>query len=227
MSFAKGPMILSIDGNIGSGKSTLVTKLRERLKDNKDVVFVDEPVKEWEDIKDATGSNMIKKFYGNVKKYAFAFQMMAYISRLAKLKEVYKKAVDNGTSLIITERSVETDRMVFAQMLHDDGNIEDVEFQIYNKWFEHFIQDLKVNCYVYINADSTTCDERIRHRNRAGEVIPVEYLARCQKYHEKWLYNLDIESLVVTLDGSRDIYADTSLLSEWCGIISDRLGVSL
>ena len=220
-------MILSIDGNIGSGKSTLVTKLRERLKDNADVVFVDEPVKEWEDIKDATGSNMIEKFYGNVKKYAFAFQMMAYISRLAKLKEVYRKAVEDGTTLIISERSVETDRMVFAQMLHDDGNIEDVEFEIYNKWFEHFIKDLKVNCYVYISADPSTCDERIRRRSRAGEVIPREYLARCQMYHEKWLYDQDIDSLVITLDGSRDIHAEASLLSEWCGIISDRLGVSL
>ena len=47
---------------------------------------------------------MIEKFYGNVKKYAFVAQMMAYISRLAKLKEVYRKAVDDETALIITER---------------------------------------------------------------------------------------------------------------------------
>ena len=220
-------MILSIDGNIGSGKSTLVNKLRHRLRDNKDVVFVDEPVNEWESIKDAAGSNMIEKFYGNVKKYAFAFQMMAYISRLAKLKEVYRKAVDDETSLIITERSVETDRMVFAQMLHDDGNIEDVEFEIYNRWFEHFIKDLKVDCYVYINADPAICDKRIRHRSRAGEVVPIDYLTRCQTYHEKWLYDPNISSLIITLDGSRDIHAEASLLSEWCSTISERLGVSL
>ena len=43
-------LIISIDGNIGSGKSTVLKHLRERLSGNKNFVFVDEPVKEWSKI---------------------------------------------------------------------------------------------------------------------------------------------------------------------------------
>ena len=221
------PLIISVDGNIGSGKSTLVSKLRTRAKNRNDIVFVDEPVKEWENIKDKDGKNMIQKFYGNVKKYAFAFQMMAYISRLAELKEAYQKAIDDKISIIITERSVETDRMVFAQMLHDEGDIESVEFEIYTKWFDHFIKDMKVDHYVYIDASSITCDARIKKRNRSGENIPIEYLEKCQKYHQDWLSRPSTKGHVITIDGSKDVHSDPVVFEEWCRFISDRIGIDL
>ena len=46
-------MLISIEGNIGSGKSTLV----EYLKSLGNYIFVDEPVNEWLSIKDKDGSN--------------------------------------------------------------------------------------------------------------------------------------------------------------------------
>ena len=72
--------IYSIEGNIGSGKSTLVNMLKIEQENNKNIVFMDEPVCIWESIKDKEGTNIIEKFYGNTPKYAFSFQMMAYIS---------------------------------------------------------------------------------------------------------------------------------------------------
>ena len=44
--------IVSIEGNIGSGKSTLLENLRQHYKDNDSVIFLREPVDEWEKIKD-------------------------------------------------------------------------------------------------------------------------------------------------------------------------------
>ena len=82
-----GYTIVSIEGNIGSGKSTLLSNLRETLKDRTDIVFLKEPVDEWEKITDENGVTMLEKFYSNQKNYSFPFQMMAYISRLALLKE--------------------------------------------------------------------------------------------------------------------------------------------
>jgi deoxyadenosine/deoxycytidine kinase len=108
--------IVSIEGNIGSGKSTLLSNLRETLKDRNDIVFLKEPVDEWEKITDENGLTMLEKFYSNQKAYSFPFQMMAYISRLALLKEAVK---NNPSSIIITERSLFTDKMVFAKMLYD------------------------------------------------------------------------------------------------------------
>ena len=88
--------IISIEGNIGSGKSTLLENLKQEFKHNKNIIFLREPVDEWESIRDSKGTSMIEKFYADQDKYSFSFQMMAYISRLALLK----KAVENNDNYI-------------------------------------------------------------------------------------------------------------------------------
>ena len=46
--------------------------------------------------------------------------MMAYISRLNKLKQAIEMLKLKKNALIITERSLVTDKHVFAQMLYDE-----------------------------------------------------------------------------------------------------------
>jgi deoxyguanosine kinase len=70
-------IIVSIEGNIGSGKSTLLAKLREIYENDVNVVFLKEPVDEWEKIKDENGVSILEKFYEDQNKYSFPFQMMA------------------------------------------------------------------------------------------------------------------------------------------------------
>ena len=61
-------MIFSIEGNIGSGKSTFCKYLKEYFSKyyneawNSKVIFVDEPVDVWESIKDTDG-NLLEHFY--------------------------------------------------------------------------------------------------------------------------------------------------------------------
>jgi len=80
-------IIISIEGNIGSGKSTLLEELIKiyKVTPSKKIVFLKEPVDEWEKIKDENGLTMLTKFYSDQEKYSFPFQMMAYISRLELL----------------------------------------------------------------------------------------------------------------------------------------------
>ena len=192
--------IISVDGNIGSGKSTLVNHLREKYKDSEMVCFLDEPVDDWKKIVDEDGVDILSKFYGDTKKYAFSFQMMAYISRIAILRE---KIRENPDKIIISERSVFTDRNVFAKMLYDDKMIEKVNYEIYLKWFDEFTRDLKINAIIYVNTNPNVCKERILKRNREGENIPIEYLEKCHRYHNEWIKELDgIEKIV--LDGNGD-----------------------
>ena len=106
------------------------------------MVFLDEPVKCWNNIKDANGVTMLEKFYSDQGiSIRFPFQMMAYISRLAVMKEAIAK---NPDSVFITERCLYTDKYVFAKMLYDSGKIEDVNYQIYNTWFDTFITDFTI-----------------------------------------------------------------------------------
>ena len=185
--------IFSIEGNIGSGKSTLIDILK---KSDLNFIYLPEPVDVWNDIKDSNGITILEKYYQDPKRYAFSFQMMAYISRLSLIRAAIKFAPDN--SIIITERSIYTDREIFAKMLYDSGDIEEIEYSIYLNWFNEFSEsELHGIIYVYTNPD--ICLTRIEKRNRKGEIIPLSYLENCHRYHENWINNTKTNLLI--LDG--------------------------
>jgi deoxyadenosine/deoxycytidine kinase len=206
------PIIISIEGNIGSGKSTLVEELRQSTCSGRSkLVFVDEPVSEWDNIRDKSGETMLSKFYANQREYAFSFQMMAYISRVSALRQAVR---DHPNSIIITERSVQTDKNVFAKMLYDQGLIREVDYQIYLKWFDEFVMDLPITGLIYVKTDPITCQRRVETRNRTGESISLEYLTRCDNYHQHWINNFSTER-ICEIDGNMDIRSDSSVLSQW------------
>ena len=212
--------IVSLEGNIGSGKSTLLEKLKKYYYDYTNVIFLREPVDDWEKIKDNDGNTMLKKFYADQEKYSFAFQMMAYISRLKILRDVVKEVTNksnanNETFIIITERSLFTDKHVFAKMLHDQGKIENVCYEIYLTWFDEFAKDFPINYSIYVKTDPINCYERIHKRARDGEeVIPLDYLYDCHKYHEDFLDVTNVNNKLI-LDGNLDIYKDTKIMTKW------------
>ena len=216
--------IISIEGNIGSGKSTLLENIRNHYSQNARVIFLKEPVNEWEKIKDSDGNTMLKKFYADQEKYSFAFQMMAYISRLQILRHTIKTIAEHSSAehsshnyIIITERSLYTDRYVFAKMLHDQGKIEDVCYQIYLNWFDEFAQDFPINYSIYVKTDPEKCYERIHKREREGEeVIPLAYLQDCNNYHDDFLdEQKGMKTSKLILDGNVDIYENTNIIEEW------------
>jgi len=218
--------IITIEGNIGSGKSTLLQHLQEKYnmyQNAGNIIFLREPVDEWENIKDKNGTTILQKFYADQKTYSFSFQMLAYISRLALLKETFES---NPNAIIITERSLLTDKMVFAKMLYDSGHIQDIEYQIYSKWFECFAKDYPINKVIYVNSSPEICHERINERSRAGEEeIPFTYLTKCDEYHknmiEYFAQNKNVS--VIELDGNINIKIKENehCLTEWLDKIDE------
>ena len=205
-------MIISVEGNIGSGKSTLVDNLKRHLS-NKEInyVFVQEPVDIWNTITDKEGEPILTKFYRDQERYSFSFQMMAYISRLSILRKAVK---ENPDSVIITERCVHTDRHVFAQMLYDDDKILETDYQIYLRWFDEFIEDVPIYAFIYLHTTPETSFSRVQKRAREGEVIPIEYLDRCNKYHDMWLDNIPDEKKIL-IDGNTDIEESPDIILTW------------
>ena len=208
--------IYTIEGNIGSGKSTLLEFLKDELTiSNQKIIYMKEPVDEWEEIKDSAGNTMLQKFYENQEKYSFPFQMMAYISRLNLMKETIEQ---NPNSIIISERSLYTDKYVFAKMLYETDKIEDVNYQIYCKWFDTFVKDYPISGIIYVKTDPEICYDRVAKRSRVGESsIPLDYLVSCDKYHDDMM---DIEKQVMSknqlvLDGNVDIFYRKDTLNDW------------
>lgn len=224
----RGAVIVSFDGNIGSGKSTTCIEYKQYINacmsnESEDsdsifptitsfkdeICFLDEPVDEWNKVCDKDGVNILTNLYKYTRANAFKFQMMAYISRLSLLRKAVK---DPKIKLIITERSVETDRNVFAKMLYDAGDISHDEYQIYTMWFDEFLTDVPLAGIVYINASPDVCIERIGKRARAGETIQTEYIHRCHQYHEDWIRARGCPLL--ELPANEDVIGTPRLLSE-------------
>lgn len=212
------PLILSIDGNIGSGKSTLYADLQTYYANNNDICFVPEPVDDWKSIVDRDGTPILTNLYKDTQKYAFRFQMMAYISRLHLLRQKIK---ENKYKIIISERCVQTDKNVFAQMLFDDGMIDHDEFQIYLNWFDEFLDDIVLGGIIYVRAEPDVCDSRVKIRAREGETIPLEYLTKCHKYHEQWLNGVTTSQLVINADVDTSLPENKYIRQEWIDQIND------
>lgn len=120
--------------------------------------------------------------------------------------------------------------MVFAKMLHESGKIEDVNYQIYLKWFNSFNEDCPVHQIVYVKTDPEICHERIFKRSRAGEgCIPLDYLQDCHKYHEAMLDLKSTECVCknqLVLNGNVDIFESSEALASMIKSVRDFIGVS-
>ena len=194
--------IYSVEGNIGSGKSTLLKKLKEQYSWNDSIVFLQEPVDDWNDIVDTDGTTILSKYYSDQSRYAFSFQMLAFITRLKQISEVIEY-YKNTDTIIVTERCIYTDREIFAKMLFDSNKIEYIEYTIYLKWFDYFVDNIKIHGIIYLRTFPQECMNRIEKRNREGENIELDYLYNLHEYHQNWLISgtRAIKNNILLLDG--------------------------
>ena len=196
-------MLIYIEGNIGSGKTTFVNLLK-KYYNNPDKKIILEPVDEWMSLKDHDNKNLLEKFYENQDKWSFAFQMNSFISRVKKISD-YRNT--NSVSIAFVERSVFTDKHCFAENCYESGKMNKIEYDIYNRWHEWLVDTFKVkpDAYIYLRTSPEVSHKRTQKRSREGEEgIPLEYLKTLHEKHEKWM---DIEKKnypVLTVDVSED-----------------------
>lgn len=191
------PRIVSLEGNIGAGKSTLLLELGTRLPPG--WLFLEEPVDVWATFRDTDGKTMLEKFYGDPRKYAFAFQIMAFTTRLRALHALLAQHPVG----IVCERSLDADHHVFAKMLRDDGYLEPVLYDIY---VAQTASTPAVDAIIYLDVDVETCFDRIQKRARVGEDgVQREYLTKCQEYYASWLSTTHIQTMTIRDHGGSSL----------------------
>ena len=193
--------IYSLEGNIGAGKTTLLTHLEELAKSfyTYQIILLREPVDIWSTICDANGMNILENFYKDPVKYAFAFQVLAFTTRLTMIKNAIKEHPE--CEVIICERSLYADGHIFAKMLYDEGTMDDISYQIYKKMYENAISEFPLTGVIYLTIPPEVCVKRIAQRGRAGEEnITLDYLEKCAKYHDIWLNASALDFHVVRMN---------------------------
>ena len=197
-----------VEGNIGSGKSTFLKKLSTEFK------VVQEPVDEWSKMRNANGKNILEEFYEDPKRNAYLFQSIAFRSRV-------KNITDMDADNVIVERSIYTDRMVFAEVCKEDGNINEIEWNDYTEWFDFVVKHigLKPKGFIYLRAEPEKSHERITKRNRSGESnITLEYLRKLHRRHDSWLMD---ESSLLVLDVTEEFESNPEHLERMIQKVRD------
>jgi deoxyadenosine/deoxycytidine kinase len=198
------PIVFSVEGNIGAGKSTLLAALRTAMPD---VEFVEEPVGAWMTLKNAEGKSLLELFYEDKRRWAYTFQNCAILTRLRAIKSAL---ASTKKRVIVTERSVLTDRYVFAEMLRSSGDIDELEWQLYLQWFDTFAADLPVRGIIYLTTGVGTSAGRIVTRGREGEEhIPLDYLAALDDQHRHWITSTSLPVLKISTEA--DVAVDDNV----------------
>ena len=145
-------MIISIGGNIGSGKSTIIKKIEAHYKSIK---CIPEPIGEWGD--------WLGKFYENPKKYALGFQL--------KILNAFNY-FDTSSNVFVTERSPWESKHVFSKLLLKQGILTPIEFALYNDFYSD--KAWEPHYYIFLYTDYLECVRRIHERNRSEENIVTD-----------------------------------------------------
>lgn len=226
-------VIVSIEGNIGVGKSTFIKILKSKWNkfdedednpNNTGCEIVLEPVDMWKELVGDDGKNILQTFYEDIPRWAYSFQNVACITRMMKIENTIRQSPHK---YIFLDRSLGTDKNVFEAMLHDDGKINMIEHSMYNLWcnfYNEYVRSLNDQVYIYLKASPKTCLNRIKTRGRVEEeTIPLEYLENLNKYHDKWLLSEEMTENVIIIDCDEDFERDENKHDQMILEIKSRL----
>ena len=170
---------ITIEGNIGAGKTTLAHLLSKQL--NARLVleeFADNP--------------FLSKFYENPGQYAFPVELFFMAERYKQLKDLLHTK-DLFQNITVSDYLF-TKCLLFAKV-----NLSDEEFRLYQKIFEIIHQQvLKPDLLIYLHAPVHKLQQNIRKRNRSYEQeITDEYLFNIQETYTNYIKQHNITTLFV------------------------------
>jgi deoxyadenosine/deoxycytidine kinase len=200
--------ILTIEGNIGSGKSVLMEHIVPLLeKIGYWPIIVKEPLTEWQECIAPNGKSHLENYYMNTSENAFSFQLMCLTSRIATLKACIDTYKRYQNCILVCERSPESGNCVFGEMLVQKGQLTASE----QSYLCNLLKDLDPsvdvvdNYTLYIDTPSEICKQRVAGRCRAGEAeIDLKYFEQVAYFYDQYRTERG-ERRCVTINGSEQV----------------------
>lgn len=156
--------IITLDGNIGSYKTSILNYFHKNYKTAIDV----EPVDSW--------NEYLKNIY-NTRNSTYNFQIKVWMDRCW--------IQEKSNAIILMERSPYFIKNVFVEKAYEDKTISEEEYK--NMLMLHKRTDKlwEPEGYIYLRSNPEMCFNRIKKRGRDAEKnIKLEYIKRIHDLHE-------------------------------------------
>jgi deoxyguanosine kinase len=170
---------ITVEGNIGAGKTTLSTLLAQHY--NARLIleqFADNP--------------FLPKFYADPKQYAFPLELFFMAERFKQLKEFLQQR-DLFQSITVSDYLF-TKCLLFAKV-----NLPADEFNLYQRLFDIIHQQLiQPDILIYLHAPIAKLQQNIRKRGREYEQnIPDDYLFSIQETYTHFIKQHNLKTIFV------------------------------
>ncbi len=170
---------ITIEGNIGAGKTTLSHLLSKHF--NARLIleqFADNP--------------FLPKFYENPQQFAFPLELFFMAERFKQLKDLLQQK-DMFQTLTISDYLF-TKCLLFAKV-----NLSEDEFRLYQRIFDIIHQQLvQPDLLIYLHAPVSKLQTNIKKRNRSYEQkIPDQYLFNIQETYTNYIRQHNIKTLFI------------------------------
>jgi len=170
---------VTVEGNIGAGKTTLATLLQKHYGARLILEeFADNP--------------FLQKFYENPQQYAFPVELFFMAERYKQLKELITTQ-DLFNTITISDYLF-TKCLLFAKV-----NLPADEFRLYQRLFDIIHQQLlQPDILIYLHAPVHKLQENIRKRNRSYEQqIEDNYLLNIKNTYTQYIRQHNVKTLLV------------------------------
>ena len=170
---------ITIEGNIGAGKTTLTHLIAKKL--NARLI-----------LEEFAENPFLPKFYENPGQYAFPLELFFMAERYKQLKDMLHTN-DMFSSVTISDYLF-TKCLLFAKV-----NLPQEEFRLYQKLFEIIHQQLIFpDILIYLHAPVKKLQENIKKRNRIYEQdIGDEYLLNLQDTYTSYIKQHNIKTIFI------------------------------
>ena len=170
---------ITIEGNIGAGKTTLSNILAQKL--NAKLIleeFADNP--------------FLPKFYEKPDQYAFPLELFFMAERYKQLKD-FLNTQDLFQQVTISDYLF-TKCLLFAKV-----NLPSEEFRLYQKLFDIIHQQISFpDILIYLHAPVQKLQENIKKRNRSYEQdIKDDYLFNLQETYTSYIKQHNINTIFI------------------------------
>ena len=170
------PLMISLEGNIGAGKTTIL----EYLATLNNITILNEPIDQWCNF---NNNNLFKKMYNN-EITSMSFQSYVQTTRFNLLNKTI------NTPILIVERSLLSNEKIFLKKDLNEGKITKIEIDILHeneKLLNNFIHT-KPDVIFYLKTNPEVAYNRIKIRKRKEENnVTLQLIEDLHTLHENWL----------------------------------------